>query len=424
MPGPRRSIWSNRDFLKLWGGETVSLFGSEVTFLALPLAAVVTLKANAAQLGVLNAAKFAPFLLLSLPAGAWVDRLRRRPLLIAANLGSALALGSVPLLAATGNLRIGFLYVIAFVAGIFGVFLHVGFWSYAPSLVAGDDLMEANSKLFASSSAAAVGGPGLGGLLTQLFTAPGAMLFDAGSFLVAAASLRSIRRQEPPVERVASRRLRTEMREGLRFVFGNPYLRAFAGEAATFNLFYTAMMTVFLVYAIRVLEMGAGVLGAVMAIGGLGVLVGSLVARRIEHRLGLGRAIVWVMVLGTWPFLLVPMASGPGASSLLILTAAFFTSGFGIGIAIVLVVTVRQSVTPDRIMGRMNASYRFVVWGANAVGALLGGVLGSGLGLRPALVVSVLGIAAAPAWTTFSPMRGLRTAEDASMKKSRSLVST
>jgi MFS family permease len=424
VPGPRRSIWSNRDFLKLWGGETVSLFGSEVTFLALPLAAVVTLKANAAQLGVLNAAKFAPFLLLSLPAGAWVDRLRRRPLLIAANLGSALALGSVPLLAATGNLRIGFLYVIAFVAGIFGVFLHVGFWSYAPSLVAGDDLMEANSKLFASSSAAAVGGPGLGGLLTQLFTAPGAMLFDAGSFLVAAASLRSIRRQEPPVERVASRRLRTEMREGLRFVFGNPYLRAFAGEAATFNLFYTAMMTVFLVYAIRVLEMGAGVLGAVMAIGGLGVLVGSLVARRIEHRLGLGRAIVWVMVLGTWPFLLVPMASGPGASSLLILTAAFFTSGFGIGIAIVLVVTVRQSVTPDRIMGRMNASYRFVVWGANAVGALLGGVLGSGLGLRPALVVSVLGIAAAPAWTTFSPMRGLRTAEDASMKKSRSLVST
>jgi Na+/melibiose symporter-like transporter len=276
--------------------------------------------------------------------------------------------------------------------------------------------MDANSKLYASSSAAAAGGPGLGGILVQLLTPVGALLFDAGSFVVATATLLSIRRPEVLVEREPARRLRTDVGEGLRFVFGNPYLRAFAGEAAMFNLFLNAMMTAFLVYAIRVLDMSAGVLGSVIASGAVGTLLGTLVARRVQQRLALGRAIVWSMFLGTWPFLLVPLASQPGTASLVVLMVAFFTSGVAIGVVVVLVVTLRQIVTPERMMGRMNASYRFVVWGSIAVGALLGGVLGTALGLRTTLVVGALGIALAPAWIVLSPIGRLRTAQDASTR--------
>jgi len=404
----------NHEFLKLWAGETVSLFGSEVTLLALPLAAVLTLHVSAVQLGVLNAAKFAPFLLLSLPAGAWLDRARRRPVLIVANIGSAVVIGSVPILAALGVLNIGYLIAVAFLSGAFAVFLHVGFWSYVPSLVEADDLMDANSKVYASSSAAAAGGPGLGGILVQLLTPPGALLVDAGSFVVATTSLLSIRRREPLVEREPARRLRAEVREGLSFVFGNPYLRAFAGEAATFNIFMNSMMTAFLVYSVRELDMSAGVLGAVIASGAVGTLLGSLVARRIERRFALGRAILWSMFLGTWPFLLVPLASQPGVASLVILVIAFLTSGIGIGVVVVLVVTLRQSVTPDRMMGRMNASYRFVVFGSIALGAVLGGGLASMLGLHPTLVIGAVGIAIAPIWIVLSPIGRLRTVDDVS----------
>lgn len=407
------SLWANRDFLWLWAGETVSLFGSEVTRLALSLVAVIVLHATPAEAGVLNAAKFLPFLLLSLPAGVWIDRFPRRPILIAANLGSALALGSVPVLAATGHLRMGHLDVIAFVAGAFAVFLHVGFWSYVPSLVRPRHLLEANSRLFTSSSAAAVGGPGLGGVLIQWLTAPGALIIDAASFVAAAASLFSIRQREVPIERGPSRALRTEVREGLQFVLGNPYLRAFAGEAATFNLFFNMMMTVFLIYAVRVLQVGAGVLGAVIAFGAVGMLLGSLIARRVERRLKLGPAVNAVMMLGNWPYLLVPLAAGTGTPSMIAPAIAFFTAGVGIGVTVVLVGTLRQTITPPGMMGRMNASYRFVVWGSITVGALLGGALGSAIGLRPTLVIAALGIATCPAWIFLSPIGALQSAEDA-----------
>lgn len=416
MRSGRRGVWTNRDFVKLWAGETVSLFGSEVTFLALPLAAVLTLHVSAVELGILNAAKFAPFLLLALPAGAWLDRVRRRPVLIAANSGSAAVLVSVPILAAAGALNIVHLVAIAFLSGAFAVFLHVGFWSYVPGLVDGDDLLDANSKVYASTSAAAAGGPGLGGVLVQLLSPAGALLFDAGSFVVATTSLVAIRNREAPIERGPARRLRDEVGEGLRFVFANPYLRAFAGEAGMFNIFQNAMMTAFLVYAVRVLDMSAGVLGAVIASGAVGTLVGSLVARRIEQRLALGPAIVAAMFLGTWPFLLVPLASGPGLASIAALTIAFLVSGVGIGVVVVLVATLRQTVTPARMMGRMNASYRFVVWGSIAVGAVLGGVMGSTLGLRTTLMIGAVGIAAAPAWIVLSPIPRLRSVEQASMR--------
>jgi len=196
-------------------------------------------------------------------------------------------------------------------------------------------------------------------------------------------------------------------------VFTNRYLRAFAGEAATFNFFSTALTTVFLLYATRDLGMGPGVLGAVIASSSVGGLIGSLLAERAGRRLGLGPAIVAAMLLGTWPYLLVPLASGSGPASLAVLGAAFLSAGCGIGVSSVHVISLRQTITPDRLMGRMNASYRFVVWGTIAAGALLGGALGSAVGLRGAVLIAAVGIAAAPTWIILSPIRSLRTADQA-----------
>jgi MFS family permease len=401
------------DFTRLWIGETVSLLGSEVTTLALPLAAVVTLGATPTEVGVLGAAKFAPFLLFALPAGVWVDRLPRRPVILGANAGSAAALGAVPVLAATGALRMSYLLAIAFLAGTFGVVLNIAFWAYVPGVVEPRELIRANGRLMASASAASVGGPGLGGVLVQLLGAPGALLFDAVSFAVAGVSVMAIRRREPPVERPASRSLRAEMREGLRFVFRNPYLRAFAGEAATFNLFVTVLLTALMVYAVRDLHLGAGLLGAVLAVGAAGIFAGSLAAPWVERNLPLGRSIVWTMFLGCWPYLLVPLATGPGTLSVVFLATGFAVAGVGIGVVVVLVSALRQQVTPPEMMGRMYASYRFIVYGTIAVGSVLGGVLGSEIGLLPTLAVGAAGIAVAPAWIVLSPIGRLLSADEA-----------
>jgi MFS family permease len=401
------------DFLKLWAGETVSLVGSEVTILALPLTALLTLHASATEIGVLNAAKFAPWVLLALPAGVWVDRARRRRVMVATNLAAAAVIGSVPLLAAFGALSVPYLVGVALVAGALAVVGDVAFWTYVPTLVEPERLLDANSKLLASTSAASIGGPGLGGLLVQLLSAAGALVLDAASFVAAALSLAWIRKPEPVPERRPARSLRTEVAEGLAFVLRNPYLRAFAGEAAVFNLFVNMLMTAFLVYAVRELELSAGAIGAVIACGAAGILVGSLVADWFGRRMPLGRAILVTMFLGTWPYLLVPLGARSGALSLAVMATGFSAAGVGIGIVVVLVVTLRQSVTPPEMMGRMTASYRFVVYGTIAAGALLGGVLGSVIGLRPTILVGAVGIALAPIFIVLSPIGGLRSAEEA-----------
>ena len=403
----------NPDFLRLWAGETVSLFGSDVTTLALPLTAVLTLNATATEIGVLNAAKFAPFILLSLPAGVWADRSRRKPIMLVTNLASAAVIGSVPVLAAVGGLSVAYLVGVALVAGALAVLNHVAFWTYVPTIVEPDDLLDANSKLLASTSAASIGGPGLGGLLVQFLSAAGALVVDAISFVVAALSIAWIRTPEPAVEPRPARTLRAEIGEGLGFVLGNPYLRAFAGEAAMFNLFVNMLLTAYLVFAVRELGLSAGTIGAVIASSAAGIFLGSLVADWFKQRVQLGRGIVATMFLGTWPYLLVPLGARPGTPALVVTATGFFTAGVGIGIVVVLVVTLRQTVTPPEMMGRMTASYRFLVYSTIAAGALLGGVLGSSIGLRPTLLVGAVGIAIAPVFIVLSPIGRLRSAEEA-----------
>lgn len=415
-PGPAsRSLLRNRDFVKLWTGETISLLGTQITFLALPLAALLVLRVSPVELGLLGVAEFAPFLLFSLPAGAIVDRLRRRPILIAANLGRAVLLGLVPLFALTGMLRIELLYAVAFLTGTLAVFFDLAYLSYLPALVDRDQLIDANSKLQASASVAQVGGPGLAGLLVQLVTAPMALLLDALSYLASAGSLLLIRAREGDPDRPArTEGLRHEIVDGFRVTFGSRILRAMAGEAASFNALGQGFLVVYLVYAVREIGLSPAAVGAAFAIGSVGAVLGSVGAGGLARRIGVGRAMVASALIGGLPALIVPFASGPPLVVFALVALSWFLGSIGIGIGNVHFVSVRQTITPDRLLGRMNASYRLFTYGGILVGALLGGILGEQLGLRAALLVIALAMSVVPAlFLLLSPLPRVRHLDEA-----------
>lgn len=402
-------LWRQPDFLKLWAGQTVSLFGSQVTTLALPLTAVLVLRATPVQMGILGAAQFLPYLLLTLFAGVWIDRRRRRPMLIVADVGRAGLVGLIPLLALLGWLRMDALYGIALLLGVLTVFFDLAYQSYLPALVERAHLLEGNSKLQVSASVAEIGGPGLAGVLVQVISAPGALVMDAVSFLASVLSLALIHKPEPmPAVSPTRQNVRRELAEGLRVTFGNRYLRALAGEAATSNGFGEVITTLFVLYAVRQLGIGPERLGLILATGSIGALVGSATAGAIVRRFGVGPTIVGSMLLGCLPLLLVPLADGPPLVVNLLLVLAFFVSGCGVALSNVQVISLRQTITPDHLLGRVHASYRTVVTGAIPLGALLGGFLGGAIGLRPALLVAALGVACAPLWVLFSPVPRLR----------------
>ena len=400
----RHALWLNGDFLRLWAGETISLFGTQVTVLALPLVAVITLRASAAQVGLLNACRYAPFVVVTLFAGVVVDRVRRRPTMIVVNLGRGALIALIPLTALLGLLRIEYLYLVAFAVGILTVFFDLAYQAYLPSIVTAEQLTGANGRLVASASAAELGGPGIGGLLVQALTAPYALLADALSFLASTSSLLRIEHREPEPHGERRPPIGSSIRDGFRFTFSNPYLRAIAGEAATFNLFEQTILTVFVVYAIRRLHFSPGLLGLVLSLGGGGALLGALIAGRIDRRFGLGRTIVGSMVIACLTPLLIAAPTGRGAATLIALGAIFFVWGCAVAVSNVLVVTLRQTVTPSSMLGRMNASYRFFTYGAIPLGALLGGGLAGVIGLRATLFAGACGLVLALFWILLSPV--------------------
>ena len=397
------------DFRKLWAALSVSLLGSQVTALALPLLAALTLGASPVQMGLLVAAGQLPFLLVSLPAGVWIDRVRRRPILIATDLGCALLLLSVPLAAALGRLHFAQLCLVAFGVGVLAALGEIAHYAYVPSLVGREELVEANSRMQISHSAASSAGPGIGGLLVQLLSAPLAVFVDAASFLLSALLLRAIARPEPPAALPvqAEPPLRAIL-AGLRSLLGHPLLRPIILSSIAAGLCLGALDALFVLYAIRELRLGPATLGLIFAIGGACAIPGAVLARWAARRWGVGPAILGGWVLEAGAALLIPLAAGPAALVIALLIAAQALAGLTGTVANIHQWSLRQAVTPDALQGRVTASHRFLVYGAGAIGALLGGFLGAGVGLRPALFVCITGTILARLAAIPTPLRRLR----------------
>ena len=406
---PHGGLWRHGDFLKLWSGQTVSQFGTQVSQLALPLVAILVLDASTFEVAALGAVEFLPFLLFTLPAGVWVDRLRRRPILIAGDLGRAVLLATIPVAYLVDAVTLWQLYVVGFLVGVCTVLFDVAYMSYLPSLVERGEIIEGNSKLQISASAAQISGPGLGGILVQVFTAPYAVLVDALSYLGSALFLIRIKTGEAPPERVESERtsLWGELKEGLRYVLGTPNLRAQAGCTATSNFFSNVTFAVYLVFAVRVLGLSPGVIGLTLSIGAIGSMAGAITAMRIARRFGIGPTTIATAALWGPAGLLLAIAPS-GEAAVPFLVGGILLFGFSAVVYNIVQVSYRQAICPPRLQGRMNSVMRFIVWGTIPIGALLGGALGSLIGLRETLLVAAIGGALGVLWIVFSPQRHLR----------------
>lgn len=383
------------DFLKLWSAETISQFGTQVSLLAVPLVAVVLLDASPFEVALLGTIEFLPFILFSLPAGAWVDRLRRRPILIAGDLGRAISLGSIPIAYELHVLSMQQLYVVGFVSGILTVFFDVAYQSYLPSIVERDQLTEGNSKLEVSRTVAQTAGPAIGGGLIGVLTAPVAIVADSISYLASAAFVFLIRRHEPTPDRHVDEHgrqregLRQEVAAGLRYVLGNPYLRGIAASTGTSNLFSSMAFAVFIVYAVRSLGLDAAQLGLIFGLGNLGSLAGALTANRIAARIHLGPTIVWSMFLFTPAMLLIAIA--PREFPVPFLIGSGLLAGFSSVVYNINQVSFRQAITPGPMQGRMNATMRFIVWGTMPIGSILGGVISTATSVSVAIWLGAIG---------------------------------
>jgi MFS-type transporter involved in bile tolerance (Atg22 family) len=394
----------NRDFAKLWTGETISSIGSQVTQFALPLVAILTLKATVFEVGVLNALRFVPVIIVAILAGVVLDRRRRRPLLIACSLTSAVIIGLIPLAQVAGVLSLGLLYAVTLLAGTLSVCFDVGALSYIPYLVGRPRLADANSKMQASIAFAGIAGPGLAGLLIGLISAPITLTVDAVSFLFSAAGLLIVRRREPPPDVGQRTSVRRSMAEGFHAVYGTRLLRVLLAQSATLNVGFGATSTIFTVYAVRALGLTPLKLG--LAVGALqvGALLGALGAAKVKRALGLGRTLAVAMVAVSVSPLLLLVPHNASIVAVGVFAVGWLIHGYGIAIWNVNTITLRQAVTPTRVLARMNATYRMLLFGALPVGSLAGGLLGSAFGLHTAMVVAVVVLVTPVFWIFFSPV--------------------
>jgi MFS family permease len=400
------SLWRHRDFMRLWAGQTVSVFGSQVTELALPLAAVLTLHATALQMGFLSAAGMAPWIAFALLVGVWIDRRpRRRWILVAADLGRAAILVSVPVAAAFHVLSLAQLFVVAFVAGCLTLVFNVAWGSYLNVLIPREQLVDGNSKLMGSY--ATIAGPSIAGVLVQAVTAPFAILLDACSFLASAFALRSIRAPEPERRLERGPSLRHDLVAGLRYVRDDPLQRAIAGSAATLNFFGAAIYAVIVLYAVRELHLSAGLIGLFFAAGAAGALLGTQVAPRLTRRLGAGPTILWATI-GFPPALAIYPLAGPGESRwviVAILAAAEIVGGVAVMLFDVNTPALRQAATPEHLYGRTSGAMSFLTQSAKPLGSVFGGGVATLIGLHSTLWVCAAGGLLVVPWTFFSPLR-------------------
>jgi MFS family permease len=412
-PGAHRKrntkLIAHGGFLRLWFGQTVSEFGSQITTLAMPLAAVLVLHASTFQVGLLTTTGYAAFLLVGLPAGAWVDRMRRKSVMITADILRALLLASVPVAYGLGVLTLWQLYVVTFIQGIATVFFDVAYMSYVPGLVGREHVAEANAKLQATVSMAQVSGPSASGFLIGLLSAPVAFVANAATFVVSVVSLLAIREREPAPERTGDTSLRQEMNEGLQFVLRQPILRMIAGCTSTSNLFSSAITAISVVFLVRQVHLDASTIGLLTSLGAIGGILGAFSCGLLRRWIGSAR-IIWVSMLVTAPFALLLPLTHPGPA-LTCYAVGMFMFSFGAVVYNVHQASFRQLLCPPRLLGRMNATIRFIVWGTLPLGGLLGGALGSWLGNRDALWVCAVGMNLATVWLLASPLMRMRDTE-------------
>lgn len=388
-------LWRHGDFLKLWSAQTISLVGTQVTALALPLTAILYLRASPFEIGLLASLQYLPFLLIGLPAGSIVDRLRRLPVMIWADAGRAALLVSVPVTAWFGVLHLGMLYPVAFAVGVLSVFFDVAVQSYLPSVVAGEEIVTANARLELSYSGSQLAGPGIGGVLVQVLSAPIAVLADVGSYVGSMVLLLLIRRREPAPQgtgrMVDLRRLGGDIAAGLRFVLRHRLIRPLAFATGTANFFYLLGMVgaVLALFAVRELHMTPVLLGVVLLLGNVGAVAGSLASTWILAHVRFGTLLVVMPLSAAVGVACVALATPATAVPLIatgVVIGEFGTTVYDIG-----QLSLRQAVTPSDLLGRMNATVRFINWGPIPIGAFVGGVLGQLVGLRPVLWVAAVG---------------------------------
>jgi MFS family permease len=385
----------------------VSQLGNQVSALALPLLAIVVVDATPFQVALVGAVQLLPFLLLSLPAGVWVDRLPRRTILIVCDVGSALLVLSIPAAQAAGMLTLEHLYGVGFLKGVCAVFADVARQAYLPTLVERGRLLEGNARMEIGRSGAQVTGPGLAGGLVSTLSASTAVLADAASFVGSALFLVRIRGVEPAPRAGTDVPLRSEIGEGLRYVFGQRLLRPILMTAAASNLLLGMSGAVHILYLVRELHLSAGVVGTVLAVGNGGFLLGAALATRIPRKLGVGRTICLAAAAGSVPLLLMASVH-PGARAIPLLMAGGLVGSFGSVVYGINQVSLRQAITPQRLHGRMNATMKFLVMGFTPVGAVIGGVLGQVLGLRATILLAAAGACFAALPVALSPLRRVR----------------
>ena len=410
MTSSPASLWRHRDFRQLWAAETVSQVGTQVTLLALPIVAVTVLDATPLQMGVLTALETLAFLLIGLPAGAWVDRWRRKRVLVTADLVRAITLASLPVAYLADALTLGQLYLVAAVTGTATVFFDVAYQSYLPALVQRDQLVDGNGKLEVSRAVAQVAGPGITGVLLRVVSAPVLIALDAASFLLSALFVARIRTPDVVPDRSARRRLRTEIAEGLSFVVRHPLLRRIVACTGTANFFSSITGTLLVLYAVRELELSPSTVGLVFSAGAVGGLVGAVTAAPFARLVGQGRAIPLSALLLAPFALLTPLAALGPAALLLVLGQLGFS--WAVVAYNVTQVSFRQRLCPPALLGRMNASVRFIVYGTMPLGGLLGGVLGSTIGVLPTLWIAAAGQALAALPVLLSPLARMRDLPD------------
>lgn len=410
-PVRRRSLAFHRNFRQLWIGDALGQFGAQLTALALPVFAVTHLDATEWQMGALNAAETAAFLVIGLPAGAWVDRMRKRRILITADVVRAAVLALVVAAAFTGNASMPLLYVAGLVISAASVFFDVAHQSYVPGLVGLDHIVEGNSKLQATQSVAMVGAPAIGGALLRVVTAPALIAGTVVTYLVSAFFVGRIRHEEELPLAEDRRPLRTEVAEGLRFVVHQPLLRRIVACTSTANFFNAVASAVTVIFALRILGLDAAGLGLVYSAASIGGLVGAVLADRAARLVGEGRVVAVSALAGGPAFALTPLAlplaeAGIRPEVPMIVGGALFS--FAVVVYNVAQVSFRQRLCPPPLLGRMNASVRFIVWGTVPIGGLVGGLLGTQLGAVPTLWVATAGMAASALPVLLSPLVRMR----------------